>query len=368
MGRTPQRNNNLRTRWGGWTTFLLVPGGLGMLLAKASVWISPESFVGLAPFGLLFPVFGVLLVSGTLIRLADGHWKSLMLPVVICILVWPEIQATWGGLQAANPQATSEVNVAKVVSWNVRQFNRYGWLDDSEVMAKILKCIHDETPDVLCLQEAYVRTGFLTRPELWSASGSANWHRNFGSAGDPSQHVGLATLTRHPILKSEDMWFDNDASSNACIVTDILIHRDTLRVFNVHFSSNRFDEADLEAVRRGPDADERARVWDRLKATWIRRALQARQVVEAVEASPYPVILAGDFNDGPVSYATHRIRRVLRDAFSVAGTGMGSTYVGRLPMLRIDYLMASPELVPEEFRTVDVSLSDHRPIAATFRW
>ena len=339
-----------------------------MLLAKASVWISPESFVGLAPFGLLFPVFGLLLLTGTLIRLADGRWKSLMWPGVVCIVVWPEIQATWGGLLAAKQTATSEMKAAKLVSWNVRQFNRYDWLDDSEVMAKILKRIQDETPDVLCLQEAYVRTGFLTRPQLWSAAGSVNWHRNFGSPGDPSQHFGLATLTRHPILKSEDMWFDNDAPSNACIITDILIHGDTLRVFNVHFSSNRFDEADLEAVRRGPDADERARVWDRLEATWIRRALQARQVAEAVEASPHPVILAGDFNDGPVSYATHRIRRVLRDAFSVAGTGSGATYVGRLPMLRIDYLMASPELLPEDFRTVDASLSDHRPIAATLRW
>ena len=51
---------------------------------------------------------------------------------------------------------------------------------------------------------------------------------------------------------------------------------------------------------------------------------------------------------------------------SNAGTGLGQTYNGKFPTLRIDYILHSPEFKINSFKTTEVNLSDHFPIVSTF--
>ena len=352
-----------------WTALLVWPAMVGVVLAKLAQIVSPAACIYLAPFGLLFPWSLLLLWTGLAAGLLHRKWRQSLLPMLVALWAIPEMQRTVGGMSVASPRPEQEAAIdqtLEVVTWNVRQFDRYGWLEASDVKDQILGTLRTTDADIVCLQEAYLRIDFLTRPQLWSAAGVHEWHRNFGSASDPSNHYGLVTLSKHPIVGKEEIWFDEDPS-NACIATDIAIDgEDTIRVFNVHLSSNRFDPADLEAVRRGPDAAERARVWSRLSASWHQRSKQAEIVAAAAEESPYPVIVAGDFNDGPVSYALGQFRCALDDAFSSAGSGIGATYIGKLPGLRIDYILHSPALAPTDFETMSTRLSDHRPVRAAF--
>ena len=78
-------------------------------------------------------------------------------------------------------------------------------------------------------------------------------------------------------------------------------------------------------------------------------------------------MLAGDFNDTPVSYAINAIEN-MHDAFTVAGLGLGATYIGDLQGLRIDYLMYTDGLSAVDFTTCNIKLSDHRPITAKFNF
>ncbi|NJK84303.1 MAG: hypothetical protein HC912_11470 [Saprospiraceae bacterium] len=83
--------------------------------------------------------------------------------------------------------------------------------------------------------------------------------------------------------------------------------------------------------------------------------------------SPYPVVICGDFNEMPYSYAYMRLRRHLHDAFSYAGRGFGFSYNGRLFFLRIDYQLFSEGLRASAFRTRrDITYSDHFPLEATY--
>src|SRR5690606_11048828 len=43
----------------------------------------------------------------------------------------------------------------KVMSYNVRVFNLYNWIEEDDIDTKILKLIKEESPDILCLQEFY---------------------------------------------------------------------------------------------------------------------------------------------------------------------------------------------------------------------
>ncbi|MBK6641784.1 MAG: hypothetical protein IPG39_11360 [Bacteroidetes bacterium] len=98
------------------------------------------------------------------------------------------------------------------------------------------------------------------------------------------------------------------------------------------------NEQDEETVARTRN------ILKRLKKAFIKRAAQADMISKHIGTSPYPVIVCGDFNDTSLSYTYKTISAGLLDAFRESGSGMGSTYTGPIPGLRIDYIPA--------FRTV----------------
>ena len=98
------------------------------------------------------------------------------------------------------------------------------------------------------------------------------------------------------------------------------------------------------------------------------RALQAQELVRRMEESPYPVIVAGDFNDTPMSYAMHALRGSRADdTFAVASWGPGGTHLGAIPGLRIDGVLADTSLHCVAHKTHGVLMSDHRPVTAVLQ-
>jgi len=357
-----------RRAWG--SGLLVWPGAAAVLAAELAARVSPETVTLLAPFGLIYPWALLVLAAGAVWRLVTGDLKGLIVPASVLALSWTHAVETWGGWWS--PAREVEVNPGtemEVLSWNVRLFDRYDALGGAPIRDSILRVIDAEGADIVCLQECFIDEGkeaWMRRETLERRAGTSFWHADFSHEIDRNTHFGLVTLSKHPIVRSEVIRFENDAN-NGCIVTDVVIAGDTLRVFNAHLSSIRFDRGDYEAVKTGPDPDQRARLWARLSKAWVKRAAQARKVAEAVEASPHPVVLVGDFNDSPVSYAVHRFS-ALEDAFAAGGEGLGGTYIGDLPPLRIDYILHSPSVKARSFKTLDVELSDHRPLRARFTY
>jgi len=66
----------------------------------------------------------------------------------------------------------------------------------------------------------------------------------------------------------------------------------------------------------------------------------------------------------PMSYGYARLRTHLDDAFSKSGKGLGGTYIGNLPKLRIDHIMIGPELEAWDFHTLPEAYSDHHAITS----
>ena len=88
------------------------------------------------------------------------------------------------------------------------------------------------------------------------------------------------------------------------------------------------------------------------------------QVFSDIEKCTEDTFVCGDFNDNPMSYTYHRMRRGRKDAFVEAGHGFGATYAGLWPLLRIDYI-----LLPDSYMTVShkiprIEFSDHYPVIA----
>jgi endonuclease/exonuclease/phosphatase (EEP) superfamily protein YafD len=103
------------------------------------------------------------------------------------------------------------------------------------------------------------------------------------------------------------------------------------------------------------------------------RDAQVEDLVARVDAADGPRLLTGDFNETEWSYPYERLHSVLGDSFREAGAGFGHTYPSHLrwgdwtlsiPLVRIDYVFHSAELVALHAAVGPDGGSDHLPVVA----
>ena len=94
-----------------------------------------------------------------------------------------------------------------------------------------------------------------------------------------------------------------------------------------------------------------------------KRTQQLKELIPLLEKSPYKRILCSDLNDTPVSYAYNQLSNQFIDSFTKSGFGIGGTYIGKIPFLRIDYIWHDKSLDSYNFQTHQIQLSDHKAIS-----
>ncbi len=352
-----------KPRRGAWGSGLFVTLGLvGVAAAEVAVHVSPEEFPWLAPAGLVYPISLAGLLLGVAWRLFAGRWLDCIVPLIALGYTYPHARLLLGGGAQADG-----VEGLRVMTWNVRQFDRFEWLEGAATRDALLQELAQANADVICLQEVYEdrrSNPYVTAKSVQRAVDLGQIHSDFESERNRDGVFGVMTLTRYPIVRKERMVFPGDPG-NGAILTDVRIGDDTVRIINAHLSSLRLDREDYDAVREGPDAESGRRLLGRLNTAWAKRATQAEQLQAAIESAPHPVIVCGDFNDTPVSYALNALRSAgLEDAFAKAGTGFGGTYIGDLPPMRIDYILHSDAFEALRVEEGAVVLSDHRWVQA----
>lgn len=259
----------------------------------------------------------------------------------------------------------------KVMSYNVRLFDLYNWSKNKQTRDAIFDIFHKEDPDILCLQEFFYssdRQFFHTKTSLLNDFRFVAAHERYSKKARYDQHFGIATFSSMPIVDKGHIDFP-DNPENLCIWSDIALPEDTIRVYNAHLASYHFGDADYRFIKEldtGTNTDTLKqgglRILKRLKRGFRLRADEVRRIAGHMRQSPHPVLYCGDMNDVPMSYGYALLREELNDAFVESGTGLGGTYIGDLPSLRIDHIMHGDELESWDFTTIDRELSDHRAI------
>lgn len=253
----------------------------------------------------------------------------------------------------------------KLLSYNVRLFGLY---DDSTTATrdKIFQFIRKENPDIAFFQEYYRQdkpTNFETFDSLNTILQSKDYHERSAHNNNGHRNFGIAIFTKYPMIARGDVIFENQGISdfNFCIFADIIVRQDTFRVYNVHLQSIRLSDPG-SSTDQGLIASVQLGI-RKMSDAYGKRADQARKVIEHMKSSPYPVTLCGDFNDTPISYTYHQFNKILTDAFLASSWGLGSTYIGRIPAGRIDYIFHSEKLECTNFKVHNVDYSDHRPVS-----
>jgi endonuclease/exonuclease/phosphatase family metal-dependent hydrolase len=293
--------------------------------------------------------------------------KAAFLLIAVLLVGWLCIRDSFQ--ISSNPADDSKVNKASIMSYNVRIFDNFKWSGEDNSGERMLDFIAGEQPDIICLQEFMVkRMGeFGTRNIRNKLDFAPYVHTKYMNEGVLSK-VGLAMFSKYPIINKGGKSLSDKGPSY--IYSDILINSDTIRFFNIHLESNRFDQNQINLIdslisgNPGDKKSEYIGIIKNMKAAYIKRSVQAEIIRETVKSSPYPVVITGDFNDTPVSYAYHTISEELHDAFVKSGGGLGASYREFILPLRIDYILHDPQIKSSGFKTHNLRLSDHRPIQA----
>lgn len=344
-----------------------VLNGLFVLLLLASAY-SPYINPALHPLrsclGLAFPIFLMADICFLVFWLLVRFYKMALLPLAGLLLCCVQIR-TYIPLNFRSDRLPEEC--LKILSYNVMHFNAGKKTDGRNA---ILSYLQNSGADILCLQEFTAHPSpYLTETEIDRALHEYPYHRTdrLGDSEISSNYV--ACYSKYPILSAHRLSYASDC--NGSVMYELKVGEDTLLLINNHLESNKLTEEDKK-VYRGMLADpekEKVKSGARLllgklaEASAI-RAPQADSVAAVVRASAHSrIIVCGDFNDTPISYARHVIGQGLSDAFTQSGRGLGISYNQNRFYFRIDHILVSRNLQTYNC-TVDRSIkdSDHYPI------
>ena len=92
------------------------------------------------------------------------------------------------------------------MSYNVRLFDLYNWNENEKSKSEIFKLIHEENPDILCLQEYYFTNDenlpFETRNLILDSLGFPYYFESFSEESKENKFFGIATFSKYPIVNS----------------------------------------------------------------------------------------------------------------------------------------------------------------------
>lgn len=319
---------------------------LGFLCCSYSPYISPVEHSIWACSGLLFPFFFLLNLAFLLLWLIARRWFA-MLPLLTLFVCW---NATWTYCPINKPME-SQKRTLKLLTYNVFNF--------SEGKDSILAYLNKSEADVICLQECTLDK------QVKTALSSYPYYKHLALAGEN----GIACFSRFPILSAERISYES--LNNGSMLYRLKVENDTLLVINNHLESNKLNSEDKEIYNhllKSPNqqnVEEGGKLLLHKLADAVKiRAVQADSIAAFISWNSSPFMLVcGDFNDSPISYAHRVIGQGLQDAYAEGGSGLGISYNRDHFYFRIDHIFAG-----SAFRVlhckVDRSIiaSDHYPV------
>jgi endonuclease/exonuclease/phosphatase family metal-dependent hydrolase len=276
----------------------------------------------------------------------------------------------------SNPTKSNE-STFKIMSFNVRLFNRYKWIKKERLDTEIMTYIQSESPDIISFQEFInVKKEKLNYINQMKEIGYPYYKLESRTKKYSSNNFfGLITFSKYKIKNSGAAYQNpNGAHKTISLFTDIEINDQLVRIYNTHFNSLKFISTDYDFVENIADNNETEalkkskNILSKVMASARIRQDEIAYVKEHISNSPYPIIMVGDFNEPPYSYAYPQFTSFLSDPFLKHGFGLGTTYDGisTIPGLRLDYILHSDQLESTHFYTGQSGLSDHRPVIAEF--
>ena len=331
-----------------------------MLLAGYSDRLNPVQHPTLSVMGMTFPVF--LLVNLLFLFFwLTVKWKRAWIPIVGFAAAYVPISL----FMPVNMRQDLPEGTIKLISYNVCTYGgNYKYEQGFDTVFNYLK---RQNADIVCLQEdvdTWRRFVFLRYEKIYPYNDTTVLHNNSYTFN------GVGIHTRFPIIRKERIWYESN--TNGSVAYYLKTDKDTLLVINNHLEGTHLSDAERDNYKRllrGKMERDTAKaesmfLIEKLGNNNAKRAPQADAVHRYIEAHrQYPIIVCGDFNDTPISYARRTIAQGLTDCFQETGRGLGLSYNQKGFYFRIDHVLCSSDFQPYNCQIDDeMDASDHYPV------
>lgn len=259
-----------------------------------------------------------------------------------------------------------EAEGLKVLTYNAHGFF-YKNQTASDSDPNVFTWLADHPADIKVIQEFYQDNTSANRNaiKIIGKNGDYEHYYHVVDGNEKKRSYGMVIFSKYPII-NEGVVFDNNRS-NGTIFADIQIGGDTIRVYNTHLESMAIEAESFDNYEQAKLVYRQT--IGKLHRGSLARAQQLSILFEHLNNSPHPILLMGDLNEIPYSYAYFKLSQKLINAFEKAGRGFEFTYNRVLFFLRIDHIFADQSITPVHFNTHrEVDYSDHYPVTATFTW
>ncbi|MGH1518458.1 endonuclease/exonuclease/phosphatase family protein [Chryseobacterium sp. JK1] len=303
-----------------------------LLCTLGNAWVPPNLLSSLNLLSLGFPYLMVTYIILTFVWVFKR--QKIAIAFALGTLIFFNPIRRWVNFSPKTDNLKT-IRDIKVLTFNVK-YGEYGW-------DKVKKYIKDQDADIILVQEK---------------------DTNRAIKRDLVKYPSVILKTKHKIVR-QDKLIDEKARGNS-FYADVDINGKIIRIVNVYLEPFRLHKSmftKLEGLGFGNISN----LLSHMTPTFQAHEEQVNKIRKIVDLSPYPVILAGDFNSVPNSYEYYNLGKDLQDAFLVAGKGSASSFHDYKVPLRIDYIFTSKSIIPLSYK-VDhtVELSDHYPVIAEF--
>jgi endonuclease/exonuclease/phosphatase (EEP) superfamily protein YafD len=351
-----QRRRNLFSKpiaFFAWVSVLMLWG------CALSSYVSPQTFKYLGVLTLGFPFFVGLVVMMEFVVLifARRWWWIPLLGLLGCAFTI----RTYFPINFSSDVPDGSI---KFMTYNVCGYGNKAKNDAG--INKVADYIVRSKADIVCLQEAYMYPPKMYKEVVSYISRTYPY--------SDTLHLGENRLTcysKYPIVGKERINRVGANGAGAYLLQ--MPDGDTLRVVNCHLRSMQLSLSDRATYRNMVHATEEMAVTDttsrrllkKIALAAVVRSKQADRISEYLEQHEGEnIILCGDFNDSPLSYAHQSFRsKGLNDAYAEAGKGLGRTFNKDAIIVRIDHILHSDHWTAYNTRVdKEMRTSDHYPV------
>jgi endonuclease/exonuclease/phosphatase family metal-dependent hydrolase len=319
------------------------------ILAYALPFLAPKAFPLLSVLTLILPlflIFNALFFIYWLVQLK----RQLIFSGIFLLLGITFINKFY---KFSSNEKEKEEKDFTVMSYNVRLFNLFEWIDDDAIGNKILTFINDNNPDILCVQEYSENAHIDLRVYKYKAVFMEG----------KQIKTGQAIFSKFPIFNKGNLQL-KDIGNNITFA-DIKKGKDTIRVYNIHLQSIKISP-DVNEISEGVEKINQKKsqqLFSRIRDAFKKQEQQAELLANHKKECHYPIIIAGDMNNSAFSYVYRSIKGNLNDSFEEMGKGFGQTYNFKYYPARIDYIFADKRMKVKSFKNFsNFKNSDHYPV------
>lgn len=333
------------------------------LIACLVPYLNPSVWWFMGLLGLLVPYLALMLVFSIFFWwIVKPGWS--VISIITLLIGWKQLKVLFATNKYETFTEKKDSTHLRIVDWNIRSLVGLSNKADKKrmVRATIPETIIAQKPDIICLQE-FNNSRIQNNLDPFKNKYPYHYFSKDFKRAKQSYRAGSIILSKYPIVDSGKVQFPG-TSSESLIYADIQTPRKIIRVFTTHLQSFKFKKEDYEGIEKIKKTEDKAlpaslSIIEKMKLAYTKKGEQANIVRDALDRSPYPSVICGDFNDVPNSYTYFHIRNDWQDVFLATSLGIGRTYLALAPTLRIDYILPDKNFYIMQFDLVDEDLSDH---------